>query len=221
MKHILIVEDIAETRRWLSDIVGEAFPDAVISKAESVRAATRFKDLSIDLALIDLGLPDGSGLDVLRMVRQQNSGAIKVVTTIMGDDASIVAALSAGADGYLLKENSATVLAHQLAQISLGVPAISPSVARRIMEHFRLTGPAAPIAEQLTEREAQVLSLIALGMRNTEVAVEMGIAETTVAGYIKIIYRKLGINSRAEAAWHASRLGLRSGQAVHPTLPRK
>lgn len=176
--------------------------------AESVRAASASLTQPFDLALIDLGLPDGSGLDVLRLLRRGSPEAIAVVTTVMGDDASIVAALSAGADGYLLKESTPAVLARQLAQLSIGMPAISPAVARRIMEHFRLTGPTAEIDAQLTERETEVLGLIARGLRNAEVAAEMGIAETTVAGYIKIVYRKLGIGSRAEAAWHANRLGL-------------
>ena len=210
MRHILIVEDIAETRRWLEDIVSEIYPDAVVVVADTVRSASKVATAPIDLALIDLGLPDGSGLDVLRIVKQANPAAIKVVTTVMGDDASIVSALSAGADGYLLKENTPAVLTRHLSQLSLGMPAISPAVARRIMEHFRLTGPTVSHEAQLTEREAEVLGLIARGLRNAEVASEMGIAESTVSGYIKIIYRKLGISSRAEAAWHANQLGLRS-----------
>lgn len=212
MKQILIVEDIAETRRWLAQIVQDIYPDATISLAETVRAATAFLGAPLDLALIDLGLPDGSGLDVLRMLHRDSPAAIKVVTTVMGDDASIVAALSAGADGYLLKENERSIIARQLEQMSIGIPAISPSVARRIMAHFRHTGPTAEVEAQLTERETQVLGLIARGLRNSEVAGEMGIAQTTVAGYIKLIYRKLGIGSRAEAAWHANRLGLRQGR---------
>ncbi|WGW02921.1 response regulator transcription factor [Tropicibacter oceani] len=210
MKHVLIVEDIQETRRWLSDLVSDVYPEARIETAETVRSAMALVDTPFDLALIDLGLPDGSGLDVLRQMRSRHPEMIKVVTTVMGDDASIVGALSAGADGYLLKENAPAVLARQLAQLSIGIPAISPSVARRIMEHFRLTGPAAGVEAQLTERETEVLGLIARGLRNAEVANTLGIAETTVASYIKIVYRKLGISSRAEAAWHANRMGLRA-----------
>ncbi|WP_372841314.1 LuxR C-terminal-related transcriptional regulator [Phaeovulum sp.] len=212
MKRVLIVEDIAETRRWLTEIVLETYPEAEVSVAETVRAAATFQGQTFDLALIDLGLPDGSGLDVLRMITRESPDAIKVVTTVMGDDASIVAALSAGADGYLLKETTPAVIARQLAQLSIGMPAIAPSVARRIMAHFRLTGPTADIDAQLTERETEVLGLIARGLRNSEVANEMGIAESTVASYIKVIYRKLGIGSRAEASWHATRLGLRMGR---------
>ncbi len=211
MKRILIVEDIAETRRWLGEIAQAAFPDARVTEADTLRAARALLDRPHDLALIDLGLPDGSGLDFLRDLRRGPEPTICVVTTVMGDDASVVAALSAGADGYLLKENAAPVLIRQLGQISLGLPALSPAIARRIMDHFRHTGPAAEPEATLTEREREVLGLIARGLRNGEVAQAMGIAETTVAGYIKIVYRKLGIGSRAEAAWHAARMGLREG----------
>ncbi|MBL4917922.1 response regulator transcription factor [Szabonella alba] len=211
MKRILIVEDIAETRRWLGEIAQSAFPEARISEADTLRGARVLLDQPHDLALIDLGLPDGSGLDFLRDLRRGPEPTICVVTTVMGDDASVVAALCAGADGYLLKENAAPVLIRQLGQISLGLPALSPAIARRIMEHFRHTGPAAEPESSLTEREREVLGLIARGLRNGEVAQTMGIAETTVAGYIKIVYRKLGIGSRAEAAWHAARMGLREG----------
>ena len=210
MKSVLIVEDIVETRRWLVDMVLGIFPGTCVSTAATVRAATRLQDKPFDLVLIDLGLPDGSGLEVVRMIKRCSPDAIKVVTTVMGDDASIVAALSAGADGYLLKETAPETIAHQLAQLSIGLPAISPSIARRIMAHFRLTGPSSDAETLLTHRETEVLGLIARGLRNAEVAQEMGIAVTTVAGHIKAIYRKLGIGSRAEAAWHASRLGLRT-----------
>lgn len=208
MKRILIVEDIVETLRWLVEIVRSAYPAATICTANSVRTALSKLDSQIDLALIDLGLPDGSGLEILRGLNKASPTAIKVVTTVMGDDASIVSSLSAGADGYLLKETEAAVLSRQLTQLSMGLPAISPSVARRIMEHFRLTGPVASLDGRLTERETEVLTLISKGLRNAEVASALNIAETTVAGYIKIVYRKLGISSRAEAAWHANRLGL-------------
>ncbi|EAP83640.1 DNA-binding transcriptional activator DevR/DosR (plasmid) [Sulfitobacter pontiacus] len=208
MKRILIVEDIVETLRWLVEIVRSAYPAATICTANSVRTALSKLDGQIDLALIDLGLPDGSGLEILRGLNKASPSAIKVVTTVMGDDASIVSSLSAGADGYLLKETEAAVLSRQLTQLSMGLPAISPSVARRIMEHFRLTGPVASLDGRLTERETEVLTLISKGLRNAEVASALNIAETTVAGYIKIVYRKLGISSRAEAAWHANRLGL-------------
>ncbi|MEQ5872900.1 response regulator transcription factor [Sagittula sp. NFXS13] len=214
MKRILILEDIAEARNWLETIVLEIYPQAEVVTASRVAVARTLALQPIDLALIDLGLPDGSGLEVLRILRRSNPAAIKVVTTVMGDDASIVSALAAGADGYLLKESKTSMLVQQLQQLGHGIPAISPAIARRIMQHFRLTGPVTTIEDRLTARETEVLSLIASGLRNAEVAHVMSIAESTVAGYIKVVYRKLGISSRAEAAWHATQLGLRSGGPV-------
>lgn len=208
MRHILILEDIAETRRWLAGIASQAFPGCAVEEAASIRAASaRIATRSFDLALIDLGLPDGSGVDVLRNLRATRPETVCVVTTAMGDDASIVAALSAGAQGYLLKDQPRDMLIRHLRQAAQDMPVLSPSVARRIMDHFRRTAPAAP-DEDLTPREREVLGLIGRGLRNAEVASDLSLAENTVAGYIKAIYRKLGISSRAEAAWHARRMGL-------------
>lgn len=207
MRNVLIVEDIAETQAWLTGLVERAFPQAEIVTAPNLQKARSLIGRGFALALVDLGLPDGSGIDLLRQIRAEGHETCCVVTTVMGDDASVVLALAAGADGYLLKENPADVLVRQLGQISLGIPPLSPAIARRIMEHFRFTGPVAT-DHHLTERESEVLGLIGRGLRNAEVAGQLGLSETTVAGYIKSIYRKLGISSRAEAAWHASRMGL-------------
>lgn len=208
MTRILIVEDLSETRRWLVDIAQAAFPHCSITEAVSMRAGiAQAAGNSFDIALIDLGLPDGSGIEVLRELRLRREETVCVVTTVMGDDASIVGSLSAGAQGYLLKEQPRDLLIRQLKQTAQGIPALSPSVARRIMEHFSRTGPAAP-EDGLTTRERDVLALIGRGLRNGEAASALGLSENTIAGYIKTIYRKLGISSRAEASWHAARMGL-------------
>ncbi|MFN7055991.1 LuxR C-terminal-related transcriptional regulator [Hyphomonas sp.] len=211
MTHLLILEDIPETRAWLCEIALAAFPGCTVREESTVRGGlTAASAEAFDLAMIDLGLPDGSGLDVLRRLKDLKPETVCIVTTIMGDDAWIVGALSAGANGYLLKDQPKDILTRQLQQIADGVPALSPSIARRIMDHFRLTGPAAP-EESLTPRERDVLALIGRGMRNNEVARSLGLSDNTVAGYIKGIYRKLGISSRAEASWHATRMGLTPG----------
>lgn len=209
MKRALIAEDVPETRNWLQELVTGAFPGCAIEGQATVRGAVVAAETGdFDLALIDLGLPDGSGLDVLRKLKAISPDTTAIVTTVMGDDAHIVGALAAGAEGYLLKETPPDLLHRQLVQLADGIPAISPSIARRIMEHFRFTGPAAEPDDQLTGREKEVLTLIARGLRNADVAHALGLAESTVASHIKAIYRKLGIGSRAEAAWHATRLGL-------------
>ncbi|WP_010137921.1 response regulator [Oceanicola sp. S124] len=208
MRRALVLEDVPETRSWLCAIAREAFPGIEVTEAGSLRAGREaLRREAPDLALIDLSLPDGTGLDLLAELRQSHPEATCVIATVSADDANVVAALAAGAQGYLLKDHPAELLASQLRQISHGIPALSPVIARRIMTHFRNTGPV-DSAARLTPRESDVLALIARGLRNAEVAQNLEIAETTVAGYIKTIYRKLGISSRAEAAWHATRMGL-------------
>lgn len=210
MTSILIVEDLAEARTWLSGIAGAAFPGPCkVQMANSMQtgmAAAKAQDH--DVALIDLKLPDGSGLEVLRIIRQRQTRTLCVVTTVLGDDAHIVAALSAGADGYLLKEQPSETLIRQLSQLADGIPALSPPIARRIMEHFQFTGPVATPDETLTDREKEVLALISRGMRNQDVSELLSLSANTVATHIKSIYRKLGISSRAEASWYAAMLGI-------------
>jgi len=209
MQRILIVEDLPETRVWLEEIVRAAFPGCQVDQAgtrrEGVEQGTTH---AYDLAVVDLGLPDGSGLSVLQALRRTSPSTMCVVATVMGDDAHIVDALGAGAAGYLLKEQPREILTLQLRQMSEGIPALSPPVARRIMDHFRLTGPNAGPQERLTPREREVLGLIGRGLRIADAAKALGLAEGTITTHIKAIYRKLDIGTRAEAALHASRLGL-------------
>ena len=207
MKRALIVEDIPATRLWLREVVHGAFPACNIQEAATVAEGCAAGE-GFDLALIDLFLPDGSGLEILRRIRSQSPETLCVIATVVGDDALIVAALSAGASGYLMKEQPADLMSRQLLQLADGLPALSPSVARRLMDHFRLTGPADDSDTSLTGREKQTLTLIARGYRNRDAAESLGISESTVASHIRAIYRKLGISSRAEASWHATRLGL-------------
>jgi DNA-binding NarL/FixJ family response regulator len=131
-----------------------------------------------------------------------------VVATVMGDDASIMAALSAGAHGYLLKDSPSDLFVSQLVQLKHGFPALSPSIARRIMAHFASANFAPEPNYDLTAREREVLSLVGRGLRNQEVATTLGLTTNTISGYIKSIYQKLGISTRAQAALKANRMGL-------------
>jgi DNA-binding NarL/FixJ family response regulator len=208
--HVLIVEDLPESRRWLAEIVAQACPGATIREAASLAEGLAVCEAgpAPDLALVDLALPDGSGLGVIRRLAKRHPETHRIVVTVAGEDADIVTALSAGAQGYLLKEHTREVVARQLTQAMDGMPAISPSVARRIMDHFRLTGPCETREGVLTPREREVLGMIARGFRVAEASKTLGMAEGTASSHVKSIYRKLGISTRAEAALHASRMGL-------------
>lgn len=207
----LVVDDLAASRDWLSAALILAFPRVVISAAGSIAGAQRNVDPPPQLALIDLGLPDGSGV---RLIEQLHPlGCCCVVATVFDDDAHLFPALRAGAQGYVLKDQSHQQLADMLRGIGNGEPALSPSIARRLLKHFQPTLPARqsqPSAE-LTGRETDVLRLIAKGHTNAEVARLLELSAHTVSGYLKDIYRKLRVNNRAGAAVEAVRLGLVAG----------
>ncbi len=207
---VLIVEDMPATRNWLAEMVGEAFPGAELREASGFAEGLKIceREAGFGMALVDLFLPDGPGLEVIRRLVVRHPEAQRIVVTVAGDDAALVTALAAGAQGYLLKDQPREVLVRQLAQAVQGIPAISPSVARRIMDHFRLTGPCDKKEDLLSQREREVLGLIARGLRIADAARALGMAEGTAASHVKSIYRKLDIGSRAEAALHASRMGL-------------
>ena len=209
MKSILIVEDISETRAWLREAAEASFPGSGIREAAYVREAVyAIKGHKFDITIIDLGMPDGSGTDIISALSASRPATTIVVATVMGDDASVIAALSQGAQGYLLKDSPRDVFVRQLTLIEQGLPALSPSIARRIVEHFRKTAVTQDDGSDLTPREREVLGLIGRGLRNADAALALGLSESTVASHIKSIYAKLGISSRAEAALQAARLGL-------------
>ncbi|HEY0720659.1 MAG TPA: response regulator transcription factor [Gammaproteobacteria bacterium] len=204
----LIVEDHSETRDWLIALAEDAFPGASPEGASTLEQARALvAEKTFKLALVDISLPDGSGIDFVREVTEQSPDTYCVMATIHDDDAHLFPALQAGAQGYLLKEQPREKLLVQLKGIVQGEPPLSPGIARRIMQHFQREPIPAP-GVALSERESEVLALTAKGLRRGEVAQTLGISANTVAGHLKNVYRKLNISTRAEAALEASRRGL-------------
>ena len=214
MKTILLLEDLPEIRAWLRKLVLEVFPGSHLSESARVHDAIELvKAVKFDLALIDLGLPDGSGVDVVAALREQQPEAQSVVVTIHDDDEHLFPALQAGAFGYILKEQARELITEQLHRISQGEPPLSPSIARRVMAHFRAKAKPQPAANavpnvSLTDRESEVLLRVAKGYTLPEIGVQLGLSRHTIADYVKQIYRKLNVSSRAEAALEAQRMGL-------------
>ena len=212
-----VVEDLVETRLWLNRVLSEAFGEIEIASASDLRAARHWfggRDTTSMglLALIDLGLPDGSGVDLIRELREVHPTVQVVVATVFDDDQHLVQAMAAGAHGYLLKDRSTEELVTQLRKIDGGEAAISPAVARRILELFRTHAQfmvERPVeTHALTPRETEVLKAIGRGLTLPEAGTVLGMSSQTVATHVKTIYRKLGIRSRAEAAREAVRLNL-------------
>ena len=211
MKTILLLEDLPEIRVWLRKLVLQVFPGSVISESARVQDAIELvKSVKFDLALIDLGLPDGSGVAVVTQLRDTQPDAQSVVVTIHDDDEHLFPALQAGAFGYILKEQARELITEQLQRISQGEPPLSPSIARRVMAYFSAKAkPAASMPNvSLTDRESEVLLRVAKGYTLPEIGVQLGLSRHTIADYVKQIYRKLNVSSRAEAALEAQRMGL-------------
>lgn len=204
---VLILEDQPVVREMLASVVREVYPDARVTDVQLCTEALAAIDRQrFQLALIDLGLPDGSGIDVIRHLRGVNEHAEIIVATIFDDDTHLFDAMQSGATGYLLKEHSREELVAGMRELRAGRPPISPSVVRRLVAHFHERLP--PTESTLTAREQEVLKLIAKGLNRADVAQLLGLSKHTVSDYIKIIYRKLDVSSRAEATLEAERLGL-------------
>lgn len=210
----LLIEDQPHTRDWLMVALTSAFPGIGIATAASLQEAHACLDAptpdrgDFTLAVIDLGLPDGSGIAVVRRLAAERPHILPIVATIYDEDALIFEAIAAGARGYLLKDEDPDLLVSYLRRIEQGEPPLSPTIAHKMLAHFRT--PAVVVRDDagLTKRETETLSLLSKGLTVAEVATELGLKPQTVASYVKVIYQKLNISSRAEATREAIRRGL-------------
>lgn len=204
----LVVEDSDDSRVWLMDALATAFPrlqvEGQATFAQGFEAAVRLRP---DVVLVDLGLPDGEGTDLIRDIRAHVPNAFFIVATVFDDEKYVFPALRAGAHGYLLKDQSQESLAALLRGIQQGQAVLSPAIARRLIDYFH-THTGEDELSELSPREEEVLGLIARGFTNSRIAELLAISRHTVAGYVKDIYRKLAISSRAEATLVAARRGL-------------
>lgn len=210
MKIALILEDMPESQEMLREVAQTAFPNIkVYCVADVASGIDMLNRYHFDLALIDLSLPDGSGTTVVQALSARFPRCMIVVATLFDDDDHLFPALRAGAQGYLLKDEAPEELVKQLRGINEGHPPLSPSIARRLLSHFRVE-PEKPAKEetQLTPREREVLSALARGITIANIGDELGISRYTVGDHVKNIYRKLNITSRAEAALQAKNMGL-------------
>lgn len=212
-RQLLVVEDIAPLRHALAERAAAVFGITRPAEAGTLAAARAWlaEHRRVEqplIALIDLGLPDGSG-DRLITELAGDSNATCIVTTVFEDDGNVMRALGAGAQGYLLKGEDISAIEERLRGFERGEVAVSPQIARRLLERFR--NPVVPAAEAeiaLTPRETEVLRVIGRGLTIAEAAHALEIGAHTVGTHVKNIYRKLNIASRAEAAIEAARRGL-------------
>lgn len=221
LSQALIVEDDDVTclrlQRLLVDLLSPRAPIAIAGSVAEARAHL-VKDTA-GLALIDIGLPDGNGVELIAWLHAHHPRVTVVVISAWGHEDTVLAALRAGAIGYLLKEREDIELSLALQSIGRGGAPIDPTVARRILAFLQPaatptsrnlpnTVPVDKPNEMLSQRESEVLQLVARGYSNREIAELTTLSRYTIEGYTKSIYRKLAVGSRTAAVFEAQSLGL-------------
>jgi DNA-binding NarL/FixJ family response regulator len=216
---VLVVEDDALTRKALCLAIESDSRLRLAAAYDSVKPALAWLQTNTaDVLLTDLGLPDGSGIEVIRNCSQHHPGTDIMVVTMSSDEENVLASIEAGASGYVLKDAGRTDIARAVLDLRAGGAPMSPAIARMVLAKLR-SGAAstAPPAEQqaeqaggsnLTRREAAILDLIAQGDSYGEVAKALSVSVGTVQTHIKNIYGKLSVHSRGEAVFEAHRRGL-------------
>ena len=211
----LILEDIVEVNAWMKQMLLETFAGIRIQQVYSVKEAKQsLLSQHYDLVLIDLSLPDGKGTEVIDWLAQHSANTLSVVVTIFEDDQYLFEAICHGAKGYLLKDLEPTLFQQHLKNLIAGIHAFSPSMTQKLLNYVKTHEQLNQQKQQaiqsltLTNREKQVLVYIAKGYQVAEIAYELKLSSHTIRGYIKTIYQKLHISSRAEAALLAQQYGL-------------
>jgi DNA-binding NarL/FixJ family response regulator len=187
--------------------------EVVATAADGEQAVAAVARYDPDVVLMDLRMPRCDGVAATRLVRRDHPRSQVVVLTTFADDESVLAALHAGARGYLTKDAGAEEVARAVRRVAAGQADLDPDVQRRLLELLPAhrpvpSAPAGPAPDGLTEREVEVLSLIAAGLSNTEIAQSLVVSEATVKTHVNHLFAKTGVRDRAQAVAYAYRHGL-------------
>jgi len=210
---VMIVEDEFSTLGRLADAVSRDVRMKVVEKAASgADAIARMSAARPDVLLVDLGLPDVSGIEVIRHAARTQPTCDVMVITVFGDEKNVLASIEAGATGYVLKDCADAELVDSIVELRAGGAPMTPGIARMVLRRMQSRNgpdPRAAIADApLTGREIDVLSLLSRGYTYAEIAEQLGISPHTVTSHIKNSYRKLTVHSGAAAVTRAAELGL-------------
>lgn len=230
---VLIVEDDLATRDFFADSVSRCADLCLVAGVgtfDEARLLIIDSALAIDILLTDLALPDGNGLDLIRLAGQTRPDCEALVISMFGDEDSVLSSIEAGALGYIHKDFTPANIAHTILEMKAGASPISPMIARRVLAKYRALQsvgrePLVPVTEAaialvpdaavqsggrtlLSVREQEVLELIARGFSYAEISRLKGVSVHTVQSHIKNLYAKLAVHSKSEAVYEATRLGL-------------
>jgi DNA-binding NarL/FixJ family response regulator len=208
---VLLADDHALFRAGIASLLALWGVEVVGQAATGLEAVEETRRLRPDLVLMDIEMPDCSGLEATRLIKAELPETRIVMVTVSDDDDDLFEAIKSGAEGYLLKATSEEELSGALTRIAAGQPALSSGLAEKIIDEFARVsreGPTKPDEESLSAREREVLALVAVGATNREIAVKLVVSENTVEFHVRNILAKLHASNRTQAAAHAIRSGL-------------
>ncbi len=204
---VFLLDDHEIVRRGVHDLL-EAEPDiTVVGEAATAESAlARIHALKPDVAVLDVRLPDGNGVDVCREIRSRMPEVACLMLTSFGDDEALFDAIMAGAAGYVLKQIRGTDLVGAVRTIASGRSLLDPEAASRVMQRMRDQAQRNDPLSGLTEQERRILELIGEGLTNRQIGERLFLAEKTVKNYVSALFAKLGMERRAQAAAYAARV---------------
>lgn len=211
---VMVVEDDPAFLNRFCRIVAQSPELSLLAAVGDLASARRaIERQAPDVLLTDLGLPDGSGIELIRETAARHPATDIMVISIFGDEEHVLASIEAGATGYILKDSLPEEFVSLIAQLRAGGSPISPVIARKLLKRFQPRKEAIepardPQAPGLTPRESEVLALIAKGFSFGEIARLLEVSPHTVTAHVKKIYQKLAVHSRGEAVYEAGKMGL-------------
>lgn len=204
---VFLLDDHEVVRRGIADLLEQQDGFAIVGEAATAgEALRRIPAAHPDVALLDARLPDGSGIDVCRDVRSSMPDVRCLILTSYDDDDAVLAAVMAGASGYLLKQIRGASLVDAIRQVAAGKSLLDPSVTQHLLTRLREGSHTDPRVASLTEREREILDLIADGLTNKQIGEHLFLAEKTVKNYVSSLLAKLGMARRTQAAVYGAEI---------------
>ena len=206
---ITLVEDDDDVRDRLAQLIEQQDSlELLAASATYYDGLTQLLEQRPDILLTDLGLPDGSGIDLIKAIAEHGLATQAMVISGFQDEHHVFAALEAGAQSYILKHDESQKITDAIAAMLQGGAPISPLISRLMLQKFQQPETAQPLPEALTERQTLILKYVSQGFSSKEIGEKLDISYYTVTTHIKNIYQKLQVNSRTEALHEANRRGL-------------
>lgn len=204
---ILLVDDHEIVRQGLKALIDSHDDLEVVGEGGTVEDAIKRTGFdSPDMVLLDVRLPDGSGVEACREIRQRFPDVRVLMLTSFADEDALIAAIMAGASGYVLKRIRGDELIDSIRRVCAGESLLDPDMVGRLFDRLRTGGSTDPLLEKLSDQERKILGYIAEGMTNRQIAAEMFLAEKTVKNYVSNMLTKMGMSRRTEAAAYMARL---------------